>query len=1069
MRSIYLRASCLVGSAIFFAACQIPAATTGAPARGDDAAVAALHAESAVAADLAVDAVTGQVSALRGLFAVAPTDTVTAARDFLTRHAQAFRVRADLADLRLARHVRDAGGEVLSYAQSHAGVPVVGGELVVGFDPAGAIIHVQSDYIPGLTLSTVAKVPADRARALAAELLATSLDHATVRLVVVRGDKNAPGLHLAYEVQASLDQPRGDWHVFVDAQDGAIVRVQNQLKHTGAPCVPCTPGDAGCGLVLEVDPVSLFNDVSLRDTSNVDAAQRGCVLNNLTSATTLDGLWVNTAITPTRATAPFNYPRSANQQKADEVSVYYHLNRAKEYLNAIGYTGVMSYSIGVNAHSSTLGDNAHYVPSTKILEFGEGGVDDAQDPSVVYHEYGHAIQDNQVPGFGATSEGGAMGEGFGDYWGSALTDQVNATVLGAACVGPWDATAYAPYTGAAGTGCLRRTDGTKQYPRDLDFEVHDDGEIWSSAIWALRQALGADYSDRLIIKSHTLLTSNATFLNGADALLSADQALSGGANAAVLHAAFAARGLPRTATAASSTGLTGTAAYSCVQGTYAALAYKECRFTQPGAQRLRFHFTKFTTEAGYDFAYISDGNYRQVQALAGTPFGSGAGYSAAVTGDTIVLRFKADGSVNKAGFSIDQVQYLAGGCTDTAQCNRCAGETCQAGACVPGAPLNCGDNNPCTSDSCNNATGCVNTAVANGTSCSDGNACNGAETCQAGACAAGTPPNCDDGNACTVDTCNPATGCVNAPVTCNDGNPCTADACDPSTGQCVSAPVADGTSCSDGNVCNGLETCVAGGCTAGTPLSCDDGNACNGAETCHATLGCQAGTPVVCNDGNPCTADACDPSTGQCVSTPVDDGTSCSDGNACNGAETCQAGTCVAGTPLACDDGNACTTDSCNPATGCVNTARDCSTGNVCLVGSCDSASGCLTTPAANGTSCPGGGTCQNGSCAAPTCPTLTGNVSSAARNSYQTLGPRSTGANLQGTLSCPAGIVADVDLELQVFRNNTWRAVASSASATCAELVKYTVPSTYTGLQFRWRVFYYSGASTSYTLLSCG
>jgi hypothetical protein len=38
----------------------------------------------------------------------------------------------------------------------------------------------------------------------------------------------------------------------------------------------------------------------------------------------------------------------------------------------------------------------------------QGGVDDAEDADVILHEYGHAIQDNQVPGFGSSLEAGAM-------------------------------------------------------------------------------------------------------------------------------------------------------------------------------------------------------------------------------------------------------------------------------------------------------------------------------------------------------------------------------------------------------------------------------------------------------------------------------------------------------------------------------------------------------------------------------------------------------------------------------------------------------------------------------------
>jgi len=74
------------------------------------------------------------------------------------------------------------------------------------------------------------------------------------------------------------------------------------------------------------------------------------------------------------------------------------------------------------------------------------------------------------------------------------------------------------------------------------------------------------------------------------------------------------------------------------------------------------------------------------------------------------------------------------------------------------APPNCNDGNRCTTDSWSSTLGrCVHSAVPNGTSCSDGVSCNGAETCQSGTCTSGTPPSCDDGDACTTDYCDTAT------------------------------------------------------------------------------------------------------------------------------------------------------------------------------------------------------------------------------------------------------------------------------------------------------------------------
>jgi hypothetical protein len=51
--------------------------------------------------------------------------------------------------------------------------------------------------------------------------------------------------------------------------------------------------------------------------------------------------------------------------------------------------------------------------------------------------------------------------------------------------------------------------------------------------------------------------------------------------------------------------------------------------------------------------------------------------------------------------------------------------------------------------------------------------------------------------------------------------------------------------------------------------------------------------------------------------TPAANGTACSAGNACTVGDTCQAGVCAGGNAVNCDDGDACTTDTCDPVAGC--------------------------------------------------------------------------------------------------------------------------------------------------------
>ncbi len=73
-------------------------------------------------------------------------------------------------------------------------------------------------------------------------------------------------------------------------------------------------------------------------------------------------------------------------------------------------------------------------------------------------------------------------------------------------------------------------------------------------------------------------------------------------------------------------------------------------------------------------------------------------------------------------------------------------------------------------------------------------------------------------------------------------------------------------------------------------------------------------TAIACDDSDACTTDSCDPVTG-CVYTPI-----------------------------ACDDDDACTDDACDPATGCTHAPTDCDDGDSCTLDACDSDTGCTHT-----------------------------------------------------------------------------------------------------------------------------
>ena len=338
-----------------------------------------------------------------------------------------------------------------------------------------------------------------------------------------------------------------------------------------------------------------------------------------------------------------------------------------------------------------------------------------------------------------------------------------------------------------------------------------------------------------------------------------------------------------------------------------------------------------------------------------------------------------------------------GPCDDGNACT--TGDVCTAGACQ-GSPVNvssfCTDNNPCTTDYCDTTTGCQHTS--NTSACDDGNKCTTGDKCTNGSCTPTGPTNCNDGNVCTEDTqCIPSSGCVNAPKAgscddgnictvgdscsggtcaagtgsknCDDGNDCTVDSCDPNVaGGCTHVNASAGAPCSDNNACTTGDHCDgAGGCVKSADKNCDDGKVCT-TDTCVAQSGCvNQNNTLSCDDGNPCTdtdkclggtcsgvaktcpddgnvctTESCDPTNG-CIKT--NNTNSCDDGDACTSNDKCSAGNC-AGVSSTCNDNNPCTTDSCNISTGaCIFTptpGASCDDGNQCQTGDkCDAAGAC--------------------------------------------------------------------------------------------------------------------------------
>lgn len=507
----------------------------------------------------------GRIRALRGaLTPPSPEGPREIAERFLSGQAARFGMKPGHPDLRLARVVESPAGRHFLYEQVYRGLPVfdAGAEVHVAAD--GRVFLARNDYAPGIDLPvSPARVPAAITAVAVEDFLRTAsvvLDKRghtrpirgeTLKLakeiVPELGiDAASPARpRLAYRLVVFAETPWGVVEYVVDANSGDILRKRSLVQDSHL---------TGRGQVFDPNPVNALNDTGLRDQNNADSpalapAYRTVLLPGVSrwlfdifGALILQGPYVkiNDLIEAPFDSQPFSmngdFLFTRDRQEFEDVMVYFHIDRTQRYIQSLGFTTVNNRMIRVDPHGLNGADNSHYVGfpfGMGWIAFGEGGVDDAEDADVILHEYGHAIQDNTTMGkYLGFGESGAQGEGFGDYW-AFSNGPTGPGAFDPACLAEWD---------FGFLGCLRRLDSTKHYPEDLSFEVHDDGEMWSSTLHDLFLGLGKETTDRIVLQSHFLVPFLPRFCDGARALRDADNALYGGAHGAVIGTTVAAHG-----------------------------------------------------------------------------------------------------------------------------------------------------------------------------------------------------------------------------------------------------------------------------------------------------------------------------------------------------------------------------------------------------------------------------------------------------------------------------------------------------------------------------------------------
>ena len=444
-----------------------------------------------------------------------------------TRHFDATGLRVEsVRESIVGTHVR--GREL------RGGVPVEGSDwLVSAVDGRIVQVDLHRVSLPGTPVARPVAPAVARAAALK-HLDVTSLlaPTAVERLLTASTGR----LVDTYRVSFVAAVPARAATVDVDAATGRVLRVVDDARYAD-----------GSAKVFDPNPIVTKRDIALRqpleqqtpadadlDSADLTAQRRTLPLKDLDptalAAGRLSGPWVNViagGYNATLAQGVFDVTRS--DPRFEGLMAYAHLDRFQRYLQGLGFTG----KAAVNAESQEIValpvqgfDNSFYQPGNDLMLLGAGGVDDGEDAEVILHEYGHAVQDAQVPGYGATHEGGSMGEGFGDFLAGAYYARTSKG-FNDVCLMEWDSTSYAegPQT------CIRRMDVKKTWPKDKENSVHADGEMWSTYLWELRATMpgnAVQKSDavlKLVFAMHEFLTPQANFADAVAGLRTAAKAL----------------------------------------------------------------------------------------------------------------------------------------------------------------------------------------------------------------------------------------------------------------------------------------------------------------------------------------------------------------------------------------------------------------------------------------------------------------------------------------------------------------------------------------------------------------
>ncbi len=511
------------------------------------------------------------------------TDPVGIARAYMASESEAYQLSAQPEDLRLEGIRQSLLGTHVTFQQYLDGTPVEGAQFIVSVGDDGRILRVFNNTYPVTRRPDTLKAAIDGKQALDiawadlrvhGELLDAS-PFAELAYVPM-----GTGFRLVYLTEINVAAPHGSWQHRIDALSGDVLGVerldiprkkdgpgkfdfqsykgpvtdrvdaqllfsQREASRQSAPSGVRATVD-GTGQVFAPDPKTSLANAGLLDTSSASTFNPAYFTETLSEITetsgtySLSGPWVEIIDFEAPTTAPSTttdgvWTAVRGNNAFNDTMTYYQIDINQRYMQGLGFTGATAIQDGpieTDTDGFNGDDNSHYFPSSNRLGFGHGGVDDNEDADVILHEYMHGITHDINPSWGG-ADTGAMGEGFGDYWGGSYSYSTpNGPTFHPEWAFSWDGHGSDTWSGRV----MNLSPASSQYDASCTYVAHSScggvsgDELWSTPIFqALVELVGMGRTreevDTIILEGQFGLGASLTMPDMANAIVAAAQTL----------------------------------------------------------------------------------------------------------------------------------------------------------------------------------------------------------------------------------------------------------------------------------------------------------------------------------------------------------------------------------------------------------------------------------------------------------------------------------------------------------------------------------------------------------------